>query len=120
MSDLPKKDQLKSVSLDEAVNKSHANNFLHSMSPADKRENQKVQTAHRLAIGLWLLLGIIVVIHFGFVCCMSHGLLQADKEKVELGKLGVSQINETAKTLYTLLAPLATAITGYFFTSKTE
>lgn len=39
-------------------------------------------------------------------------------QNIERYEKVVATVNDTAKSLYTFLAPLATAITGYYFTSK--
>ena len=87
------------------------------------RENLKAGMSGVLALGLWLLLGSIVVAHVAATITFSWELVKSSNangtgkgnEQVEKA---TSLVGDTAKTLYSFLTPLATAVTGYYFTTR--
>ena len=92
---------------------------------AAKKDLFEATTARILAISIWIIIGIIVIVHIGSVAWLwSHlpSLIDSTNDAVEQLENAVEQIerasksiDEIAKTLYTFLGTLATAITGYYF-----
>lgn len=88
---------------------------------AEARKNYNTLLSGTLAKVLWYTLGGVVVLHFASVIVFSWRL--ADKPDLndtnypERVKSAIASVNDTAKTLYTFLTPLATAVTGYYFTT---
>jgi hypothetical protein len=100
-----------------------------TVSPDDIRKNFRTFVSGRLAIGLWLLLGSVVVIHMVGVIFSASQLSRLARPQVntlseedvklrtQLVQESVGLIDSSAKTLYSFLAPLATAVTGYYFSA---
>ncbi len=86
------------------------------------RKTYKAKFSLRLAQSLWIGLAITVGIHLCAVVAFSALLIRKphtdDKEEYSQRiKDAISSVNETSKTLYTFLTPLATAVTGYYFST---
>ena len=85
---------------------------------AAERAKFKATIASRLAISIWIIIGIIVIIHIGTVAWLwvfPPSWVDSTKDAVEQLERASKSIDEIAKTLYTFLGTLATAITGYYF-----
>ncbi len=85
---------------------------------AAERAKFKATIASILAISIWIIIGIIVIVHIGSVAWLwSHlpSLIDSTNDAVEKLERASKSIDEIAKTLYTFLGTLATAITGYYF-----
>ena len=89
-----------------------------NFSGSELRANWKARIAGFLAMFIWVVIGIIVIIHIWSVTRLwSHlpSLINSTNEAVEQLERASKSIDEIAKTLYTFLGTLATAITGYYF-----
>lgn len=114
------------VTLEQALNDVLPNHSLPTNSVReshdDFRKNFHVRVSGDLAKGLWYLLGWVVVVHFVGVVAFSWRLgnkpVSGDLEENRLERIekAVSNVNDAAKTLYAVLAPLAATVTGYYFT----
>ena len=85
---------------------------------AAERAKFKATIASRLAISIWIIIGIIVIIHIGTVAWLwvcPPSWIDSTKDAAEQLERASKSIDEIAKTLYTFLGTLATAITGYYF-----
>ena len=108
---------------DYAALKSQGSNYISLVTQEDEysaaqRAKFKATIASRLAISIWIIIGIIVIIHIGTVAWLwSHlpSLIDSTNDAVEQLERASKSIDEIAKTLYTFLGTLATAITGYYF-----
>lgn len=93
-----------------------------SLHGDEMRKTLKAGMSGVLALGLWLLLGGTIIAHLTTIIVFSWHLIaspvtndvEGQKERIDKA---TSNVSDTAKTLYTLLTPLATAITGYYFTT---
>jgi hypothetical protein len=90
-------------------------------TPPEWRESTKLLTATFLAISSWSLLGWLA--YSQFTTSQSFALQIAtlkpeDKDRIALIKDANETVNKTANSLYALLIPIASAITGYFFVSS--
>ncbi|AFY93408.1 hypothetical protein [Chamaesiphon minutus] len=90
-------------------------------TPSEWRESTKLITATFLAISSWSLLGWLA--YSQFKASESFALQLAattstDKDRIALIKDANETVNKTASSLYALLIPIASAITGYFFVSS--
>lgn len=109
--------------------KAESNDAAFYMSPRDMRRNFRTRVSGRLALGLWSLLGAVVFIH---IIGISYSAIQLSRkvgfqtvslneDDVSLRKQvvddSVGMINDAVKTLYSFLTPLATAVTGYYFSA---
>jgi hypothetical protein len=86
--------------------------------PEEWRNSFKLIVSALLAVSLWGFLGVIAFRHFQASSELSRQLAATDSQdngKIDNIEKAFTGINDTAKTLYTLITPLATAITGYFF-----
>ncbi|RAM50198.1 MAG: hypothetical protein C6Y22_18300 [Hapalosiphonaceae cyanobacterium JJU2] len=114
----------------EEITIEQASEELHSIAPspgsvqslAEARKTYRTRVSGQLAKFLWYLLGGVVTCHMVSTIAFSWQLTQKpsadDKEQYsERIKGAISSVNEAAKTLYTFLGPLATAVTGYYFTT---
>ena len=83
---------------------------------SEKRKNRNNQVASFLAIFLWFTLIITILSHLGSTVYFSHYLV-ASETTVEIEKVqtAVTLVNDTAKTLYSFLGTLVTAVTAYYF-----
>ncbi|HEY9600514.1 MAG TPA: hypothetical protein V6C85_02825 [Allocoleopsis sp.] len=89
--------------------------------PKEWRDSTKLIVSALLAISLWGFLGVIAFKHFQASLEFSRQLAAtapSDKGAVDRIDKAYTGVNETAKTLYALITPLATAITGYFFAAS--
>lgn len=71
-----------------------------------------------LGCSIWLFLGLVAHWHFALVQNFSQKRVPPstpNKEQVEQIDRAINDVNDTAKTLYAILTPLATAVTGYYF-----
>ena len=87
-----------------------------TISPQDWRENTKLIFSGILAGSLWITLAGVIGFHIFTVSQLSYKL--AELKSVEQDthiKDAIAANNDTAKTLYAFLTPLAAGITGYFF-----
>jgi hypothetical protein len=97
-------------------------------TPADFRENIKVIVAASLAAGCWISYGVLM--HTQFAASRDAAakitaftdspklLTPEDEKRIAIIKDANSVINQTASSIYALITPVATAITGYFFISS--
>lgn len=92
-------------------------------TPQEWRESFKLVVSGVLALGLWGFLGWVAAFQLNSVTELSkqganlagqNGNQNAQIEKA------IANVNDTAKTLYALLTPLATAVTGYFFAASSQ
>lgn len=89
--------------------------------PQEWHDSFKLIVSAVLALSLWIFLVGIALLHFQVSCEFSRkisNLLVEDNAKVEQIEKAVLSINDTAKTLYALITPIATAVTGYFFAAS--
>lgn len=135
--------RLEQIVLEESSSSASRREGTPQFSIDQKREMSKIWISGILGLFLWLILGGLIVAHFWAISRLSwrmidHGSAEKQavppssqtlpqtpqssqdrfSQDVERYEKAVVTINDTAKSLYTLLAPLATAITGYYFTSK--
>ena len=90
-------------------------------TPSEWRESTKLLTATFLAISSWSLLGWLAYSQFKASESFARQIAAAtpgDKDRVALIKDANETVNKTASSLYALLIPIASAITGYFFVSS--
>lgn len=89
------------------------------ITPQDWRENLKLIISGVLAGSLWVILGAVIAYHFWEVAQFSAELAKlrggTAKDDAEMIQRGIAAVNDTAKTLYAFLTPLAAGVTGYFF-----
>ncbi|MGK7886604.1 MAG: hypothetical protein AB4057_18510 [Crocosphaera sp.] len=83
---------------------------------SEKRKNINNRVAFILALALWAALIITIVSHLGTTVYFSNYLVDSET-LVELEKVqtAVSLVDNTAKTLYSFLGTLVTAVTAYYF-----
>lgn len=89
--------------------------------PQEWRDSFKLVVSAFLALSLWFFLGTIAFSHFQASCELSRkiaNLPEQDNAKVDQIQKAALSFNDTAKTLYALITPLATAVTGYFFAAS--
>jgi hypothetical protein len=90
-------------------------------TPSEWRESTKLVTATFLAISSWSLLGWLAYSQFkaseSFALQLAAAT-PADKDRIALIKDANETVNKTSSSLYALLIPIASAITGYFFVSS--
>lgn len=93
-----------------------------SPSPAEKRKTFKTKIAGWLAVGLWVGLIIVYLGHLTAIVYLSVLLVNPpasdDPTRLERFDRSFVAINDTAKTIYSFLTPLATAITSYYFVTE--
>jgi len=135
------------ISLEDAAREREAPNqrgFLQrSQFSIDRtRELSKILLSAMLGLILWVLLGGLIIAHFGMISYLTVKMTEENtdvessfdrasdsqteknssnndsKTSIEKFDKAVATINDTAKSLYTFLTPLATAVTGYYFTVK--
>ena len=101
------------------------NEFLRKLvaynTPPEWRESTKLLTATFLAISSWSLLGWLAYSQFITTQSFADRLAAAapdDKDRIALIKDANETVNKTASSLYAILIPIASAITGYFFVSS--
>jgi hypothetical protein len=74
-----------------------------------------------LARGLWYLLGLVVVLHMisviGFSWRLTDTPTAGDTDRTERIETAIATVSDAAKVLYAVLTPLATAVTGYYFST---
>lgn len=94
---------------------------LADISPADKRRNFNTYIAGSLAITLWLFLGGIIIWHTYTIQQIYREFWTNNSSKPEEVEKKIDKaanlVDETTKTLYTMLVPLATAVTSFYFGS---
>jgi hypothetical protein len=106
-------------------------NSLFPSSPSEWRENVKMMMAAGLAIGSWIMLGALLWSHFdasrksaetitGFVTNPVNKDLKPEERvaRVAVLKDAHELVDKTSNSIYVLVMPLATAITGFFFISS--
>jgi hypothetical protein len=87
-------------------------------TPPEWRESVKLGLAGILALGCWSLLGWILASQFLSSRTTADKIEAAkDSTQVALIKDAHEVVDRTASSIYSLLTPIATAITGYFFVS---
>jgi hypothetical protein len=97
-------------------------------TPTDFRENIKVIVAASLAAGCWISYGVLIHTQFSVnreaatkitaFADTQKILTPEDEKRIAIIKDANSVVNQTASTIYALITPVATAITGYFFVSS--
>ncbi|WP_414545095.1 hypothetical protein [Nostoc sp. CCY0012] len=117
-------DPKESVNLEETTKKfgSFAGSSKDKFSLVEERKNYRTLVSGDLAKFLWRLLGFVVCANLVSTILFSWQLIQTpaadDREQyAERINSATANVNEASKTLYTFLGPLATAVTGYYFTS---
>ncbi len=106
------------LSIESLAAEEQVGNNTEDFNASELRANLKARTAGYLAISIWVVISIIVIIHIGSVTWLwSHlpSLIDSTNDGVEQLERASKSIDEIAKTLYTFLGTLATAITGYYF-----
>lgn len=106
--------------LEKSIEYNQANKIL---LPSEKRKNFNTYTAGILAIGLWSLLGISFVWNMATVTYIGWRVLnETNSEQIETFMKKVdksaSMINDTSKSLYAVIAPMAATITAFYFNQK--
>ncbi len=83
---------------------------------SERRKNRNNWIASILALFLWATLIITIFSHLGTTVYFSNHLV-ASETPIELEKVqtAVTLVNDTAKTLYSFLGTLVTAVTAYYF-----
>ena len=88
-------------------------------------KNTKPIVAAFLALGLWTMLALAMVWNGACVTWLSAKLVNLDYKDKEISEqkervinATLSNINDTAKTLYAILAPLATAVSAYYYEER--
>jgi beta-lactamase regulating signal transducer with metallopeptidase domain len=95
--------------------------MIKNISPSESRENLKSIFAVILGTGSWILLGWLIYAQFVESAFFARKIAQlepTEKDKIALIKDANETVNKTTNSLYALLTPVATAITGYFFISS--
>lgn len=91
------------------------------LNPADLRKNFHTRVSGELAKGLWYLLGSVVVIHLvaivGFSWRLTNAPTAGDTDRTDRIETAIATVGDAVKTLYAVLTPLATAVTGYYFST---
>jgi hypothetical protein len=88
-------------------------------TPPEWRESVKLGLAGVLALGCWSLFGWILASQFLSSRVTADKIEKAkDSTQVALIKDAHEVVDRTATSVYSLLTPIATAITGYFFVSS--
>lgn len=113
----------KVVTIDTLSDKIERLIVLHTKAnpPAEWRDSFKLSVSALLAGSLWIFLGIIALSHVqasGEFSRKIANLPEQDSAKVDQIQKAALSFNDTAKTLYALITPLATAVTGYFFAAS--
>ncbi|MEH1805252.1 hypothetical protein [Nostoc sp.] len=91
-----------------------------NISPADKRQNFNTYLAGTLALMLWgTLIGVIFwhALAINYISKSLWGTSSSIEEVQKKSETSSALINDTAKTLYSLIGPLATAVTGFYYNS---
>ncbi len=113
-------DITKSNSLDKLSPKFGENTT--DISPEDKRQNFNTYLSGALAVMLWGALLWVMFWHTTSIGTMSNNLVATQltfeeaEKKVEHSSI---LINDTAKSLYAFIGPLATAVTSFYYHSVT-
>jgi hypothetical protein len=83
---------------------------------SEARKNINNGVAALLALALWAVLIFTIVRHLEATISFSKHLFSSDTP-LELEKVqsAVAMVNDTAKTLYSFLGTLVTAVTAYYF-----
>lgn len=126
----PSSDSIAISTENEKINLEDASKEINAVRPSANSidvstENRKTYVtllAGNLAKWLWIVLLGITCVHLiaviFFAWFFTREPATNDKEQyVERINTAISGVNETAKTLYTFLGPLATAVTGYYFSN---
>jgi hypothetical protein len=105
-------------------------NSLFPSSPSEWRENVKMMMAAGLAIGSWIMLGSLLWSHFDasrksaatiteFIASPVNKDLKPEERLARVAALKDAHelVDKTSNSIYVLVMPLATAITGFFFIS---
>lgn len=97
-------------------------------TPTDFRENIKVIVAASLAAGCWISYGVLIHTQFAAsrdaaakITAFTNtqkAITPEDEKRIAIIKDANSVVNQTASSIYALITPVATAITGYFFISS--
>lgn len=90
-------------------------------SPEDWRDSLKLIVAAALAFCLWFLLGRIAILHIEASREFARKIADLpakDTDRVDQIEKAALGFEGTVKTLYALVTPLATAVTGYFFSAS--
>jgi hypothetical protein len=97
-------------------------------TPTDFRENIKVIVAASLAAGCWISYGVLLHTQFEVnreaatkITAFANtktAITPEDEKRIAIIKDANSIVNQTASSIYALITPVATAITGYFFISS--
>jgi hypothetical protein len=95
--------------------------MIKNISPLESRENLKSIFAIIIGTGSWILLGWLIYAQFVETVSFARKIERlepTEKDKISLIKEANEMVNKTTNSSYTLLTPVATAITGYFFISS--
>jgi hypothetical protein len=97
-------------------------------TPSDFRENSKMIVAFSLAAGCWISYGVLIHTQFSAsreaaakitaFADPQKAISPDDEKRISIIKDANAVVNQTASSIYSLLTPIATAVTGYFFLSS--
>ncbi|MDJ0658986.1 MAG: hypothetical protein QNJ42_05785 [Crocosphaera sp.] len=83
---------------------------------SENRKNRNNWIASILAVALWAVLIFTIAYHLITTVNFSQHLLTSDSSvELEKVKTAVTLVDDTAKTLYSFLGTLVTAVTAYYF-----
>ncbi|ERN42927.1 hypothetical protein KR51_00002300 [Rubidibacter lacunae KORDI 51-2] len=89
------------------------------ISQEDRRRNYETRVSGELAYSLWITLAVVASLHAICIGILTWHLVHApgnDEEAINRRfDRALNEVHDTAKTIYTFLTPLATAVTGYYF-----
>ena len=108
------KNDMEKESLESLSNEFGGDSF--GLMSSEKRKNRNNWIASILALALWSVLIFTIAYHLITTVNFSNRLLSSDSP-VELEKVqtAVTLVDDTAKTLYSFLGTLVTAVTAYYF-----
>lgn len=89
-----------------------------SLNYAEHRKTFNTRIAGVLAIGLWTILGVTVLWHLGSTAFIYYRLWN-EEQNIEnaIAKVDKSSslVNDTAKSLYAVIVPIAATVTAFYF-----
>lgn len=92
--------------------------YMKTISHSELRETLKSIVAIMIGTGSWILLGWLIYAQFKTSQSFAYQLAATspdNKERIVLIKDANETVIKTSSSLFSLLMPVATAITGYFF-----
>lgn len=104
------------VSLNEIAKSPQLERDRFDLTPREERLNRDNKIAGCLAIILWVLLCAVILVHIGLTAYLSWYFVTVKEQPTkEILELANSVVNDNAKTIYTFLGTLVTAVTSYYF-----